>query len=401
MSVPSWGSGADPCACAVAAAVDAGRVPAHGPAEEALARIAVRDPDVRAFTAVWPRVAAERAADVARRIRAGERLPLAGVPLAVKDTEGLTSRQTALLLEAGCVPVGATATPGRGTRWQTWGSTERGPTLNPYDPLRSPGGSSAGSAAAVAAGMVTLATGSDGAGSVRIPAAWCGVIGLKPTNGRVPSRDGAGLNVAGPLARHACDAARYLDVLTGTPPGPAPRPPVRPLRAVWSATLGLTTTDDAVATTAHAFLEALAASGAVALREFPVRLTDPTRAWQDLRRAGKGGAGPEASRCRAALRAELDAVFTRAELLATPTTPNPPHGHEGPGEVMSVALTWAFNISGHPAISLPAGFTPAGEPVGLHLVAPPGRERDLLAVATAAAGPVGTQRTFPARTASG
>ncbi|MEU8779134.1 amidase [Streptomyces sp. NPDC048606] len=391
MGVPSGGSDQDPCACAVAADVNAGRVPAGAPAEEALARISARDPRVRAFTAVWPRIAAGRAADVARRVRAGERLPLAGVPLAVKDTEGLTSRQSALLLAAGCVPVGATSTPGRGTRWQTWGATPDGPTLNPYDPLRSPGGSSAGSAAAVAAGMVALATGSDGAGSVRIPAAWCGVVGLKPTNGRAPSRDRAGLNVAGPLARHACDAARYLDVLTGSPVGPAPRPPARPPAVVWSPTLGLAATDGAVSATALAFLEALVAVRAVTPREFPVRLTDPARAWHDLRRSGKGDGtgtatdGREAERCRAALRAELDAVFARADLLATPTTPNPPHGHEGPGEVMSVALTWAFNISGHPAISLPAGFTAAGEPVGLQLVAPAGREADLLAVAAAAA----------------
>jgi Asp-tRNA(Asn)/Glu-tRNA(Gln) amidotransferase A subunit family amidase len=96
--------------------------------------------------------------------------------------------QTVRLVAAGCVPVGATAVPGRGTSWQTWGHTDRGPTLNPLGPAFSPGGSSAGSAAAVAAGLVPLATGSDGAGSVRIPAAWCGVLGLKLTNGRVPAR---------------------------------------------------------------------------------------------------------------------------------------------------------------------------------------------------------------------
>ncbi|MEV7723543.1 amidase [Streptomyces sp. NPDC087917] len=373
-------------ACAMADAVNAGRSSARALAAAALERIARLDPGVRAFTEVWPREAAERAADVDRRIRAGERLPLAGVPLGVKATEGLTSVQSVRLLAAGCVPVGATSTPGPGTQWQTWGATGRGPTLNPYDPRWSPGGSSAGSAAAVAAGMVPLATGSDGAGSVRVPAAWCGVLGLKPTNGLVPARDRAGLNTPGPLARHARDAAAYLSVLAGTPPGPAPRPPERPLRTAWSATLGFAGTDSEVAEVALARLEELVRAGAVTPHEVSVRLTDPAGAWHGLRGRAGGATAAGAERTRAALRAELAEVFTRVDLLATPTTPHPPHGHEGPGERMSVALTWAFNISGHPAISLPAGFTPAGAPVGLHLVARPGREADLLSVAAAAEG---------------
>jgi Asp-tRNA(Asn)/Glu-tRNA(Gln) amidotransferase A subunit family amidase len=91
-----------------------------------------------------------------------------------------------------------------------------------------------------------------------------------------------------------------------------------------------------------------------------------------------------------ALRTELDRVFSEVDLIATPTTPNPPHGHDGPADTMSVALTWAFNITGHPAISLPAGRTAAGEPVGLQLVARHGGEADLLAVA-AAAEPTGVR----------
>ncbi|MEU2081893.1 amidase [Streptomyces albus] len=435
-------------ACEIAGAVTGGRVSAREVAEAALARIAGCDGAVRAFTETWPERALAYAAAVDRAVREGTPLPLAGVPLGVKATQRIASPLVARLLAAGCVPVGATAVPGPGTPWQTWGTTDRGPTLNPLGPRWSPGGSSAGSAAAVAARMVPLATGSDGAGSVRIPAAWCGVLGVKTTGGLAPVRGRTVRSAHGPLARTAADAAACLAALgragSCSSPGSAPYP----VRVAWSATLGFARTRQDIAATAHILLEALTEAGITAPHPAAtVRLPDPAACWQHLRESRKETTGPAAgdspegatapqpatgpkrapapetttaperatdpkaepspkrttppeagtgrphgptgptgpaATTAAGLNAALDRLFTEVDLLATPTTPGPPHGHDGPGESMSVALTWAFNITGHPAASLPAGRTAAGEPVGLQLVAPHGREDRLLAVAAAA-----------------
>ncbi|NEB82093.1 amidase [Streptomyces sp. SID14478] len=365
----------------IAAAVRAGAVSARDITVSTLARISADD-RLRAFTQCWPEAALAQAEHVDRRIRQGEPLPLAGVPLAVKATEGLTALQTRRLMAAGCIPVGATATPGPGTNWQTWGATHNGPTLNPHHPDWSPGGSSAGSAAAVAAGLVPLATGSDGAGSVRIPAAWCSIIGLKPTNGLVPARDRAGLNTSGPLARTVADTAAYLAVLAGDTTLRRQPATTTPPRTAWSATLGFAKTTASVAATAHARLTEAAATDTLHLSDTKVTLPNPAPCWHAMRSRSTHDAA-NATGQAAALTAAVDQLFDTVDLLATPTTPNTPHGHDGPGHTMSVALTWAFNITGHPAISLPAGLTPAGEPVGLQLIARRGHEQNLLTLAAA------------------
>ncbi|HCA87403.1 MAG TPA: amidase, partial [Streptomyces sp.] len=131
----------------------------------ALARVAAVESGLWAFRELWDVEARERAREVDRLVAAGERLPLAGVPIAVKGPGGLRAAPARALVAAGCVPVGSTSVPGPGTPWQTWGLGSGGPTANPWRADRTPGGSSAGSGAAVAAGMVPLATGSDGAGS--------------------------------------------------------------------------------------------------------------------------------------------------------------------------------------------------------------------------------------------
>ncbi|MFH9860632.1 amidase family protein [Streptomyces sp. NPDC017202] len=346
----------------------------------ALERIERADRALGAFAEVWEDAAAERAAEVDARVAAGERLPLAGVPIGVKGRHGL--RTAGPLVAAGCVPVGATAVPGPGTPWQTWGLGARGRTVNPWRADRTPGGSSAGSAAAVAAGLVPLATGSDGAGSVRIPAAWCGVLGLKVTNGRFPSPDRTGLAAPGVLARYAADAAAYWAVLSGraVPCGAGPGRRLGAPTAVFSPGLGFAEPRPEPLALARAAVDRLADAGAVRLSRSgaPVRLEDPAPAWFALRGPGATSAvrGQRGVNDR-----RLAALFDRADLLLTPTTPDPAHGHDGPGDRCSTALTWAFNLSGHPAISIPAGVGADGCPVGLQAVAAHGRESVLLALA--------------------
>ncbi|PZT70492.1 amidase [Streptomyces sp. SW4] len=369
----------------IAAAVRAGETTAVAAVSAALDRIARVDPDLCAFLEVWDEAALRRARDVDARVAAGERLPLAGVPLAVKGRHGL--RSAGPLLAAGCVAVGSTSVPGPGTPWQTWGLGAHGRTVNPWRPDRTPGGSSAGSAAAVAAGLVPLATGSDGAGSVRIPAAWCGVLGLKLT-----SPGGARLTAPGILTRSAPDAAAYWRAVA--PPtaeqggaGPAPVASALPLAAVWSADLGFADPDPGPVALARAAVERLVAAGVVRLvrPDAPVRLADPGPAWLALRDPGATDADRRAAhRTRADNDRRLARLLDGADLLLTPTTPTAPHGHDGPGDRYSTALTWAFNLSGHPALSLPAGRDADGCPAGLHLVARHGREDVLLAAARAA-----------------
>ncbi|MCX2926396.1 amidase family protein [Streptomyces sp. NEAU-W12] len=411
----------------IASAVRAGTVRAVDVVAEALERIERADPVLCAFTGVWAEEALRRAGEVDALIEAGPPhlpypslsthpslparpplpprppgpgvaegpgvrawLPLAGVPVAVKKgRHGL--RAAGPLLAAGCVAVGATAVPGPGTSWQTWGLGARGRTVNPWRADRTPGGSSAGAAVAVAAGLVPLATGSDGAGSVRIPAAWCGVVGLKVTNGLLPSPDRTGLAAPGVLARTAADAAAWWQAVSPAPTGVEAQPPL-PRTAVWSPDLGFAGPGPEPLALARAAVDRLVDAGVVRLvrPSAPALLLDPAPAWLALRTPGTPPSGlADAHRVRAENDRRLAGLFAGAELLLTPTVPTAPHGHEGPGDVYSTALTWAFNLSGHPALSLPAGFGADGCPAGLQLVAPHGREALLLAVAGAAEKPSG------------
>ncbi|MCW2776851.1 MAG: amidase, partial [Frankiales bacterium] len=217
-----------------------------------LARIDALDGRLNAFCTLFREgaLAEAQAADAALAV--GDDRPLLGVPVAVKDTTSVAGHGAAFgtgspelaaaadselvrrLRAAGAVVVGTTHTPELAL-WPFTESATFGATRNPWDPTRTPGGSSGGSAAAVASGMVAFATASDGGGSIRVPAACCGLTGLKPTRGRVPLAPEAegwlGLSSSGVLARSPQDVAAALEVLFGEP---LPLPDVPPLRIAWS-----------------------------------------------------------------------------------------------------------------------------------------------------------------------
>ncbi|WP_234382036.1 amidase family protein, partial [Streptomyces dysideae] len=175
------------------------------------------------------------------------------------------------------------------------------------------------------------------------------------------------------------------------PGGPAPHlaTSLPPPTAIWSPNLGFGSPDPEIVAVAHAMAVRLGAAGVLRLvrPRSPLRLADPASAWLALRTPGADLSS--AQRVRAANDDRLAGLFGGVDLLLTPTAPTAPHGHEGPGERYSTALTWAFNLSGHPAISIPAGLGPDGCPVGLQLVAAHGREGLLLDAALAAEASAG------------
>lgn len=282
----------------IAAAVRSGQRSAAEVIEESLAAIEEREPEIHAFNLVSREAARSAAAAVDAKVAAGEDPgPLAGVPVALKDnlcTRGIPTTCSSRILEgwkppydatvvrlvrsAGAVVVGKTNLD----EFAMGSSTENsafGPTRNPHDPTKVPGGSSGGSAAAVGAGMVPLSLGSDTGGSIRQPAALCGVVGVKPTYGRV-SRYGlvafaSSLDQIGPFAANVADAALLLDVISGHDPADSTSIPDAPeavggrigegvagLRiGIVSELMGEGIADD-VAKRVHAAAEALSAAGA-------------------------------------------------------------------------------------------------------------------------------------------
>src|SRR4051812_40104726 len=437
-----------PSALDLADGVRAGRRTAVDVVREHLARIAERDPQLSAFQAVRADAALAEAAAVDAAPDRG-RLPLAGVPVAVKDniavggeqvrhgSAATASRQRAerddLLVErlraAGCVVVGTTRMPELAA-WPFTASAAFGVTRNPWNPALDPGGSTGGGAAAVASGMAALAIGTDGGGSLRIPAAHCGLVGVKPSGGLVPLPDGltehwCGLTVAGPIARTPADAGAALAVLVGNdgasvPPEPgslrvavslrSPSPLARPDARARAAVDGVEDTlraagcsvrrDDppypaTLLQTWGRYWHAGVAQDAGRLGLDPDRLEPRTAAMvrrgrRVLRRGGPSGA--QAWRVRA------ERWFEAYDVVVTPVVargPGPAGALDGRGylatylaSARSIPYTQAWNLAGFPAVSVHTGVL-GGLPMAVQLGGAPGSELMLLAVAgwMAAAAP--------------
>lgn len=265
--------------------------------EACLARIDRLDPKLHAFVTVDREGAREAARRAEADVRSGARLgPLHGVPIAIKDdlwVAGMPATAGSLIFArfvpsrdgtvvrrlraAGAIIVGKTNLP-EFASWPRTRSQLAGETVNPWDMTRIPGASSGGSAAAVASGMVPLAIGTDGGGSVRIPSALCGLVGLFPTVGRVPDHGGflcSPISSAGPMARSVADVALLQQVIAGPDPKvraaltePAPEllsqlgQGVGGLRVAWSADFGRIAVDPAIVAAAQPALQALSAAGA-------------------------------------------------------------------------------------------------------------------------------------------
>jgi len=394
--------------------------------------------------------AAARAAEAA--VMRGDTLgPLHGVPFSVKDltwTRGLRTTMGSTLFEqfvpqedavpvarlraAGAILVGKTTTPEFGHKPFTE-SPVSGITRNPWDLSRTPGGSSGGAAAAVAAGLGALALGTDGGGSIRIPAACCGIVGLKPTLGRVPHIHAPDLfannSFIGPMTRTVADARLAMTVIEGPDArdpyavaAPAPPPPER-LRIGWAPRVGNALLDPEVETITseavqamgcavelveldfvaeeEAFLVMLQAS--LAARFGPRLATEraslsPSLAETIERGLSRSAAEVlDAAQRRSALYRKVVALFERIDVLATPTisAPAPPTGLDpfapfaignGAGAAGHIRATWypytyPFNLTGHPALTVPAGRTRAGLPVGLQLAGRWHEDHLLLALA--------------------
>nr|WP_236073377.1 amidase [Streptomyces tardus] len=416
--------------------------------------IAATSGELNAFRLVTAERALAEADEADRRLAAGERLPLLGVPVAVKDDTDLAGEPTAFgcegsfpakredaesvrrLRAAGAVIVGKTNSPEFG-QWPVTEGPAFGDTRNPWNLDHTPGGSSGGSAAAVAAGLVPAALGSDGAGSVRIPAAWTQLVGIKPQRGRIstwPDPEAFnGITCHGPLARTVADAALLLDAAAGSAPGDLHRPtPVEMLPAAYrepgrlrialstrTAFTGtpkrlepvvrsaLTALAERLAALGHEVEEAEPAYGPIGvtfvpratagIREWAGRAPDPALLDPRTRGAARTGGllgGPVLRLARSAeapLRRRVGRIFRRYDVVLTPTTATPPprigaladlSGWQTDRRMIAhCPYAWPWNVLGWPGVNVPAGRTPEGLPLGAQLLGPADSEPLLVSLA--------------------
>jgi aspartyl-tRNA(Asn)/glutamyl-tRNA(Gln) amidotransferase subunit A len=425
----------------------AGTISSEEMVERCLARIAESNQATNAFILVMTEEARQQSRVADRELAAGrDRGPLHGVPLSIKDLMDVRGTETtaasrvrsgavaredarcvAHLRAAGAVFVGKTNLHeyALGT---TSGDSAFGAVRNPLDTTRSPGGSSGGSAVSVATGMALATVGTDTGGSIRIPAACCGIVGLKPSIGEVSTEGVIPLSSTfdhvGPLATSVSDAWTMFRALTGdlTPrplPGAAPsamRLAVpRPyfcdmldddVRARFEEALNafrdagmhiseiaLPHTETIANVYIHISLKEAAAFHAPTLDAVPERYTPPVRQRLEMGRGIQQEDYMLALGGREQLRRDVDAALAGCDALVLPTLPIPAPkiGVEmvqvGPAQQplrnVMLRLTQLFNITGHPAISIPCGLTREGMPCGLQLVGPRAQTGKLVQIALA------------------
>ena len=421
-----------------------------------LRRIERHDPALNAYRVVFAERARAEAKQADARRRSGDTRPLLGAPIAIKDDCDIAGEITAhgssaygepatadsevvrRLRTAGAVLIGKTNVPELEivpfTETPTWGISR-----NPWDLQRTPGGSSGGSAAAVAAGLCSAALGSDGGGSIRIPAACCGVFGLKPQRGRVPTaplvEPWNGMSTWGAITRRVADSGRFYDAIRDggesfseaagrepgrlriavsrkVPTGVLARPEAEQLGGLDGTiellrSLGHVVFDEeldwgtAWQSTVARFLRGVHDS--VEILPHPERLSRRTRGFVKL-----GGLVPRAALAsargrEAGDRERIGRVFERADVVITPMfVRRPPRVLEYEGRSAFFTLnglprftpfTPVFNHTGQPAASVPAGFTGDGFPLAVQLVGPPDSEGLLMALSAQ----IERERDWPAQ----
>jgi Asp-tRNA(Asn)/Glu-tRNA(Gln) amidotransferase A subunit family amidase len=450
------GDGGHATASEIRAAIVRGEVSATEVVAETLSRIESVEPVLNAFVTLMPEQAMEAARAADRLLAEGRELgPLHGVPISVKDLINVGGVRTTFgsrtmadnvaeadapsverVRAAGACAIGKTTTTEFGCKAGGGDSPLSGVTRNAWDTSKTPGGSSAGAATSVAAGVTPLALGTDGGGSIRIPASFCGVFGMKAQFGRVPVFPTSATPTLGhvaPMARSVRDAALLLDVISGfdardpaSISGPVPDylaacdAPVDGMRVAWSPTLGYARPNQEVLEIAEGAGRAFEDFGcSVELVEEVME--DPVDMWNAEFYAGAGTRLKGALRnsrelldpavaeiledvlrgtveeyytkvfARYELREKVRRFFESYDLLLTPTLPVPPFegGVNVPPElhdrsiVSWVYYTYPFNLTGNPAASIPCGFTDDRLPVGLQMVTGTNRETDLLRAAAA------------------
>lgn len=441
--------------------------------ESLLRRIRSLNEEVNAYCLVDEELALRQARESERRLMNGTpRGVVEGIPVSIKDvleTKGwptlrgsravnpdgpwdVDAPAVARLREQGAILIGKTTTAEFGWKAVT-DSPLTGVTRNPWDTTRTAGGSSGGSAAAVALGMGPLSVGTDGGGSIRIPAAFCGVVGLKPTFGTVPAWPASPfgtLSNVGPIARSVADVALLLDVISGPDMrdwglnsgqpsfSEELRTPLRDLRIAWLM-FPYVRMDPDIQPVMRRAVETLGQLGA-SVEEVPIRFVrNPISIfgilWYSGAAAIHGEFGEEARRLmdpgfvdianvgirlsaldhvrasqnRARVSTQLSSLFADYDLLLTPTLPiapfevgrEVPEGEDGAGRwpgkrwMTWTPFTYPFNLSEQPAITVPSGFTQANLPIGLQIVGKKYDDRLVLRTANAYEHATRRERRLP------